>query len=43
MLTAPGENRLDGKALWFEYSLSNDSWQCSSEIENRYLPVSCRG
>jgi len=43
MLTTPGQSQLDGKAVWFEYSAADGSWQCSSEIEDRYLPVSCRG
>jgi type IV pilus assembly protein PilA len=43
MLTVPGNDRLDGKAVWFEYNPADNSWQCSSEIDDKYLPVSCRG
>lgn len=42
-LGLPGNDKLAGKALWLEYDPSNESWQCSSEIEDRYLPASCRG
>lgn len=43
ILTVPGNDRLDGKAVWFEYDPSADSWQCSSEIDDKYLPSNCRG
>ena len=42
ILTVPGNDQLDGKAVWFEYDPSADSWQCSSEIENKFLPTQCR-
>ena len=42
-LALPGNDTLDGKAVWLEYDPSDESWQCSSEIEDRYLPASCRG
>ena len=41
-LTVPGNDKLDGKAVWFEYDPSGNSWQCSSEIEDKYLPTHCR-
>lgn len=43
ILTAPGKNALDGKAVWLEYDPSNSSWHCSSEIDDKWLPASCRG
>ena len=43
MLTVPGNEQLDAKAVWFEYNSVDSSWQCSSEIEDRYLPATCRG
>jgi type IV pilus assembly protein PilA len=43
MLTVPGNDALDGKAVWFEYDSADHSWQCSSEIDDKYLPVACRG
>ena len=42
-LTVPGNDRLDGKAMWFEYNPADSSWQCSSEIDDKYLPTTCRG
>ena len=43
MLTVPGNDTLDGKAVWFEYDASTRGWQCSSEIDDKYLPTHCRG
>ncbi len=43
ILTVPGKSALDGKPVWLEYDPSDSSWQCSSEIEDRYLPAQCRG
>lgn len=43
MLTMPGNDKLDGKALWLEYDPASGSWQCTSEIDDRYLPATCRG
>ncbi|WP_368563199.1 pilin [Pseudoxanthomonas sp. UTMC 1351] len=38
-----GNVNLDGKKIWFEYDPDDGSWVCSSEIDDRYLPVACRG
>ena len=38
-----GKDRVDDKALWLEYQPVDGSWQCSSEIDDRYLPLDCRG
>jgi type IV pilus assembly protein PilA len=43
ILTVPGKEALDGKALWLEYDPSDSSWQCSSEIDDKLLPATCRG
>jgi type IV pilus assembly protein PilA len=43
ILTVPGKEALDGKALWLEYDPSDSSWQCSSEIDDKLLPAKCRG
>lgn len=43
ILTVPGKTALDGKAVWLEYDPSDSSWQCSSEIDDKYLPAQCRG
>ena len=42
-IAAPGKAALDGNAIWLEYDPDAAGWQCSSEIEDRYLPVFCRG
>ena len=41
-LGLPGNDKLDGKAVWFEYDPSSHTWQCSSEIDDNYLPSTCR-
>jgi type IV pilus assembly protein PilA len=35
-------NRIDGKPIWLEYDADDGSWSCTSEIDNRYLPQTCR-
>ncbi len=34
--------KLTGKRIWLELDSGSNTWQCSSEIENRYLPQTCR-
>ncbi|HVI25302.1 MAG TPA: RDD family protein [Xanthomonadaceae bacterium] len=34
---------IDGKRVWLEYDPATGAWQCSSEVEDRYLPTACRG
>lgn len=34
---------LDGQRIWLEFDGTTGTWQCSSEIADRYLPASCRG
>lgn len=43
ILAVPGKAALDGKAVWLEYDPSDSSWQCSSEIDDKFLPANCRG
>lgn len=43
VLTMPDKAELDSKALWLDYDEDSSSWHCSSEIDDRYLPVQCRG
>lgn len=43
ILRDTGSERIDGKALWLEYDASDGSWRCSSQIDDKYLPVQCRG
>ncbi|MDL5367906.1 GYF domain-containing protein [Xanthomonas sp. NCPPB 2654] len=42
-LHAPGKDKLDGKALWLDYDAQAAAWNCSSELDDRYLPAHCRG
>jgi type IV pilus assembly protein PilA len=43
ILRNAGNERLDGKKIWLEYDPSDTSWECSSEIDDKYLPITCRG
>ena len=43
ILRNAGNERLDGKKIWLEYDPSDASWECSSEIDDKYLPTTCRG
>ena len=43
ILRNAGSDRLDGKKIWLEYDPSDTSWKCSSEIDDKYLPATCRG
>ncbi len=38
-----GNDRIDGKAIWFDYDAEAQAWGCTSEIDDRYLPQDCRG
>lgn len=42
-LREPGRDALDGKALWLDYDEQSAAWTCSAEVDDRYLPVHCRG
>lgn len=43
LISGTGKARLDGQALWLEWQPAAGRWQCSSEIDDRYLPGKCRG
>jgi len=43
ILRNAGNDRLDGRKIWLEYDPSDASWECSSEIDDKYLTASCRG
>lgn len=43
ILRNAGNEHLDGKKIWLEYDPSDASWECSSEIDDKYLPTTCRG
>lgn len=36
-------SQLDGRAIWLEFDPDSRQWTCTSEIDDRYLPVQCRG
>ena len=39
---AVGESRVDGDLLWQEYDPQSSNWECSSDSDDKYLPVNCR-
>ncbi|KRG40920.1 hypothetical protein ARC78_12210 [Stenotrophomonas pictorum JCM 9942] len=41
-LREPGSPQLDGKALWLDYDTGARTWQCSSDVDDRFLPLHCR-
>lgn len=42
-LHIPKHTQLDGKSIWLDYDMQADTWTCSSDVEDKYLPISCRG
>ena len=42
-LHLPGSPALDGKSIWLEYDSDADRWTCTSDVDDRHLPVDCRG
>lgn len=42
-LHVPGSQPLDGKTLWFDYDTATHVWACSSDVDDKYLPLNCRG
>lgn len=38
-----GKPEMDGSLLWQEYDPQAARWECSSDTDDRYLPVNCRG
>jgi type IV pilus assembly protein PilA len=42
-LQVPGNSQLDGKALWLDYDPGTHAWQCRSDVDDKLLPVNCRG
>jgi len=43
IISAPGKAKLDGHKIWLEYDAAGAGWQCTSEVEDKHLPVFCRG
>jgi len=42
-LHVPGRDALDGKAIWLDYDSDTGTWQCSSDVADKFLPTGCRG
>lgn len=42
-ISAPGQEQLDGQAIWLEHDPDQDVWTCTSEVADRHLPEFCRG
>lgn len=38
-----GNAGIDGKKLWWDMGSDNSEWHCSSEIDDKWLPLDCRG
>lgn len=38
-----GNTAIDGGKLWWDLGSDNSEWHCSSEIDDKWLPVDCRG
>lgn len=36
-------NGLDGHKLWMEYDADGDSWKCTSDVQDKWLPAECKG
>ncbi|WDJ05763.1 pilin [Xanthomonas campestris] len=43
LLHTPDNAKLDGKPLWLDLDQDAGSWDCSSEIDDKFLPQDCRG
>ena len=38
-----GNTAIDGRKLWWDMGSDNSEWHCSSEIDDKWLPLDCRG
>ena len=38
-----GNAEIDGRKLWWDLGSDNSEWHCSSEIDDKWLPLDCRG
>ncbi|HJS35283.1 MAG TPA: GYF domain-containing protein [Pseudoxanthomonas sp.] len=38
-----GNAQIDGRKLWWDMGSEHTEWQCSSEIDDKWLPMECRG
>ena len=39
----PQQPALHGKTLWLDYDMQAATWECSSDVDDKYLPANCRG
>ncbi|WP_269789889.1 GYF domain-containing protein [Stenotrophomonas sp. Iso1] len=42
-LHMPTQQLLDGKSLWLDYDTQSTTWECSSDVADKHLPLGCRG
>ncbi|MGV6493888.1 GYF domain-containing protein [Stenotrophomonas rhizophila] len=42
-LEASSHAALDGKLVWLDYDPEQQQWECTSEVDDKYLPLECRG
>ena len=35
--------KFNGRKLWWDLGSDNSEWHCSSEIDDKWLPLDCRG
>lgn len=42
-LHMPDQPSLDGKSLWLDYDTQSAAWECSSDADDKHLPLGCRG
>lgn len=38
-----GNTNIDGRKLWWDLGSDHAEWHCSSEVEDKWLPMDCRG
>ncbi|WP_447938412.1 GYF domain-containing protein [Pseudoxanthomonas mexicana] len=38
-----GNTNIDGRKLWWDLGSDHTEWHCSSEVDDKWLPMDCRG
>ena len=38
-----GNTNIDGRKLWWDLGSDHTEWHCSSEVDDKWLPMECRG
>lgn len=38
-----GNTAIDGRKLWWDLGSDHTEWHCSSEVDDKWLPMECRG